>query len=84
MSALDAFLGPVAAGSGAPRPDDGSDEDLLWEVPGETLASGEIYVWAAGEAGSLVALRHHLTRERVLPRGTWAVMGYWRRGRTGP
>lgn len=84
VSALDAFLGPVSAAGGAPRLDDGSDKDLLWEVPGETLPSGDVYVWAAGEAGSLRALRHHLTQERGLPHGASAVMGYWRRGRAAP
>ncbi len=85
---LDAVLGPVPpvpvpTGRCTPAPDEDGAEDLLWEVRAGHRGSGGVYVWAAGEAGSLRGLRHHLTRERALPRGSFAVMGYWRVGRAG-
>lgn len=38
------------------------------------------YVWAGGEAGSLVGVRRYLRRELGLPRHQVEVAGYWRRG----
>ncbi|MDX2376333.1 siderophore-interacting protein [Microbacterium sp. LRZ72] len=40
------------------------------------------FVWAAGEAGTLVPIRRHLRRDLALPRGQALVSGYWRRGTT--
>jgi len=40
------------------------------------------YVWAAGEAGSLVGVRRYLRRELGLPKHQVEVEGYWRRGTT--
>lgn len=39
------------------------------------------YVWAAGEALSVKSLRCHLQFRAGLPRDSWSVEGYWRRGR---
>jgi len=38
------------------------------------------YVWAGGEAGSLVGVRRHLRHGLGLPRRQVEVEGYWRRG----
>lgn len=39
-----------------------------------------VFVWAAGEAASLVAVRRHLRRTLGLPAAQAQVSGYWRRG----
>jgi NADPH-dependent ferric siderophore reductase len=39
-----------------------------------------VFVWAAGEASSLVAVRRHLRRTLGLPAAQAQVSGYWRRG----
>ena len=44
------------------------------------LPPGDGYVWIAGEATGLVAVRRHLRRERGLPAHRVHVDGYWRRG----
>lgn len=41
------------------------------------------FVFAAGEASSLVGLRRHLRHELALPREQFAVSGYWKRGTAG-
>lgn len=38
------------------------------------------FVWASGEAGSLIPVRRHLRRELNLPKEQVAVDGYWRQG----
>lgn len=40
----------------------------------------DTFVWAAGEAGSLVPVRRRLRRELGLPAAQVEVQGYWRRG----
>jgi len=39
-----------------------------------------VFVWAAGEASALVAVRRHLRRTLGLPPGQAQFSGYWRRG----
>lgn len=39
--------------------------------------SGEVYVWAAAESGSLLPLRRWLSRERGVPKSHINVTGYW-------
>ena len=56
------------------------DQELLWEVPEESVAA-PLYAWLAGEAGVIRTLRRHLVMERGLDRGAVAFMGYWRLGR---
>ncbi len=41
------------------------------------------YVWLAGEAGTVTALRRHLVREAGVDRAAVTFLGYWRRGATG-
>lgn len=41
------------------------------------------FVFAAGEAGELAAVRRHLFGERGLPSEQVAISGYWRRGEVG-
>jgi NADPH-dependent ferric siderophore reductase len=73
-----------AAGSAG---EDEVDPDL-WETPvysssGEALvpAAGEHgYAWVAGESAMVTAVRRHLVKDRGLPRGNVAFMGYWRIG----
>lgn len=73
--AADLDTGPAAAG-----PDEPEDaEDILWDVPDE--AAGGSYVWLAGEAGCIAALRRHLVRDIGLDRRAVAFMGYWKAGR---
>jgi len=76
--------------------ENGADDDVsvvdpdLWETPtysssGEPLdadgdASGGLYAWIAGEAGTVTRLRRHLVRDAGLDRRHVAFMGYWRLG----
>ena len=43
----------------------------------------DTYVWAAGEATTLVPLRRYLRRELSLPASRVKVDGYWKRGEAG-
>jgi NADPH-dependent ferric siderophore reductase len=56
------------------------ERDILWEVP-TAPAADDVYVWLAGEAAVVKALRRHLVQEVGLPRSSVAFMGYWREGR---
>ena len=44
------------------------------------LPTGEGYIWAAGEASSIRALRKHLVEERGWPKARIRAAAYWRRG----
>ncbi|MBE9375206.1 siderophore-interacting protein [Saccharopolyspora sp. HNM0983] len=57
------------------------DTGALWEVP-ERTATGRVYGWLAGEAGTIKRLRRILVTDRGLPRESVAFMGYWRHGRS--
>jgi NADPH-dependent ferric siderophore reductase len=59
--------------------DDARAADLLTVVRGLEL-DASTYVWAAGEATSLIPVRRHLRRERGLDRTRAVVDGYWLRG----
>lgn len=63
-------------------PDVDPDTMILWETPGGRQVAGTPYVWVAGEAAVVRALRRHLVAEVGLPRANVAFMGYWREGRT--
>ncbi len=52
---------------------------LLSAVRSASIGEGT-YVFAAGEAGSLIPVRHHLRQERELLREQVVVSGYWRAG----
>jgi len=54
-------------------------EDLVQALRGAGVDGGT-YVFAAGEASRLVALRRFLRRELALPRDQFALSGYWKRG----
>jgi Siderophore-interacting protein len=47
-----------------------------------TIGDGT-FVFGAGEAGALAAVRRHLFRDRGLPAEQVAISGYWRRGEAG-
>ncbi|MFI6497355.1 siderophore-interacting protein [Nonomuraea typhae] len=60
--------------------------EITWLYPGDA-ALPEIarrhdvrgaYVWAAGEAGAMRAIRKHLRHDRRLPAGSFSTLGYWR------
>jgi len=82
-AALDVLLDPPPV-HGPPTPEaDPSLDEELWDVPATAPAGNGLYAWLAGEAGMLRGWRQHLVHERGLPRGSYAVMGYWRRGIAG-
>lgn len=56
--------------------------DLLGALGGTDLPGDRPYVWLAGEASCVRALRRHLVRERGTDRRDVQFCGYWRRGRT--
>lgn len=71
-----------------------ADADITWlhpapDTPGITatvsaadLPEGRPYVWIAGEAGGVRALRRHLVDVRRIDRRRVTFTGYWRRGTT--
>ena len=52
-------------------------ESAVRDVP---LPSGEGYIWAAGEASAIRALRKTLVEERGWPKTRIRAAAYWRRG----
>jgi NADPH-dependent ferric siderophore reductase len=54
-------------------------DDLVGALREATIDDGT-YVFAAGEASRLIALRRHLRHELALPRDQFAVSGYWKQG----
>jgi NADPH-dependent ferric siderophore reductase len=54
-------------------------ESLERAIPGAELPAGDGYVWVAGEAGGLKAIRRHL-RGLGLNRDWLEIDGYWKRG----
>jgi NADPH-dependent ferric siderophore reductase len=68
----------VGAEAGA-LPEVDIDSEVLWDRAAPD--AGGFYAWVAGEAGSVLAIRQHLVRDRGLDRRTLNLMGYWRRGR---
>lgn len=59
-----------------------SDDEVLETVRATTVDEGT-FVWAAGEAGTLVPIRRYWRRELGLSRAQVSVSGYWRRGVAG-
>lgn len=57
-------------------------DDLVTAVKSAGIDAGT-YVFAAGEAGRLVALRRYLRRELALPSAQVALSGYWKAGLAG-
>jgi len=60
-------------------PDVDIDSQILWDLAAPDDAG--FYAWIAGEAASVLAIRHHLVKERGMDRRSLNLMGYWRRGR---
>ena len=65
------------------------NEEADGEIPGTALLNavretflpdGEGYVWAAGEAASIRAVRQHLTTERGIDKSRIRASSYWKRG----
>lgn len=54
--------------------------DFVAEITALNLDLNGVYVWAAGEAGSLIPLRRHLKYTLELDRSQYEVDGYWKRG----
>lgn len=70
----------VPAGPG-PGPDPGPvEEDLLWEVP-QPDPQSSLYIWLAGEAGTVTRIRRRLVRDLDIDRRRVGFLGYWREGR---
>jgi NADPH-dependent ferric siderophore reductase len=61
----------------SPDPSGASVVSLIERLP--PIGEG-VFVWAAGEASALVAVRRHLRRTLGLPAAQAQVSGYWRRG----
>lgn len=61
-------------------PADAPGSGLVPAVTEATIEPGT-KVWVAGEAGSLVPIRKHLSDELGLPRADVTVRGYWKHGR---
>ncbi|HKV00191.1 MAG TPA: siderophore-interacting protein [Vineibacter sp.] len=60
-------------------PDVDIESQILWDLAAPDDAS--FYAWIAGEAASVLAIRHHLVKECGMDRRSLNLMGYWRRGR---
>lgn len=69
------------AASGAADAGEVDPDGLVWEVPEDAAVGAPAYVWLAGEAGVVTALRRYLLREADVDRRSVAFMGYWREGR---
>lgn len=71
-TAADARISWLVRGEDAP--------DAVEAVRAAELPEGTPYVWIAGEASTVRALRRHLVRERGIDRKRVTFVGYWRRG----
>lgn len=67
------------AAAGTALPDVDIESQILWDLAAP--ADAGFYAWIAGEAASVLAIRHHLVKERGMDRRSLNLMGYWRRGR---
>lgn len=52
---------------------------LAAAIAGLELPAGDLFAWAAGEAGSVRAVRRHLLDERGIPDARMRMTGYWKR-----
>jgi NADPH-dependent ferric siderophore reductase len=57
-----------------------SGDELLAAVRALQLPVGEGYIWAAGEAATMKALRAVLAEEKAHPKEAMRVSAYWKRG----
>jgi NADPH-dependent ferric siderophore reductase len=55
-------------------------EALLQAVRAAALPAGEGYVWAAGEAATMRAVRYHLVNERGIDKSRIRAAAYWKQG----
>jgi NADPH-dependent ferric siderophore reductase len=55
-------------------------EALLQAVRETWLPDGEGYVWAAGEAATMRAVRYHLVNERGIDKSRIRAAAYWKQG----
>lgn len=63
------------------RDGDGSGNDLLRGALGDLqLPRGDGYVWAAGEAQAMRAIRQYLTQDRGIDKSRIRASAYWKRG----
>ena len=62
------------------RDEAGADNPLLDAVADIALPEGDGYVWAAGEASAIRAVRAHLVNDRGVDRKRIRASAYWRRG----
>jgi NADPH-dependent ferric siderophore reductase len=70
--------------------DTDGDVEVHWTAPGTladrlaglTFPGARPYVWLAGEASEVKAMRRHVVRERGVDKRDVCFTGYWRRGRT--
>jgi NADPH-dependent ferric siderophore reductase len=58
----------------------GGDSALLHALRDLPLPSGDGYVWAAGEAAAMRAVRQHLCGERGVDKSRIRAAAYWKRG----
>ncbi len=59
---------------------DTTDEGRLANVvSGLEFPEGDVFAWAAGEAGEMRAIRRHLVNERGIPLERMRITGYWKR-----
>lgn len=56
-----------------------NDQRLVNVVRRQAFPEGEVFVWAAGEAGEMREVRRHLLTERGLPLERMRISGYWKR-----
>lgn len=62
----------------------GDDPDALERaIRAHGPIGDDTYIWAAGEASSLVPVRRYLRRESALPGTQVKIDGYWKRGEAG-
>ncbi|MFC5751426.1 SIP domain-containing protein [Actinomadura rugatobispora] len=54
---------------------------LMDAVRAAPWRTGQVYAWAAGEAGMLRPIRRWLEQDRRVPAGRTDIAGYWRAGR---
>jgi len=80
--AVDPDLWETPTYSSSGEPIDPADDPADHSGPGGTYAraTGGLYAWIAGEAGTVTRLRRHLVRDAGLDRSQVAFMGYWRIG----
>jgi NADPH-dependent ferric siderophore reductase len=77
VEAAAGLSGPSAGPGPDPEP---VDPDLLWEVP-QPDENSSLYIWLAGEAGTVTRIRRRLVQDLNIDRKSVVFLGYWREGR---